>query len=398
MKLPEIKYDLTIKHGNVYGADDEAAVLEVLRKQAPTSGEYCTRFESDFAAFCGSKYAKTVANGTAALFLALKALGVGPGDRVLTTPVSWIATASVGVTLGAKVDFVDIETETYNLDPAKLEAGITPDTKAILPVHLYGQCADMNTILSIANAHKIPVIEDACHAPGALYKGKKAGNLGKIGCFSFHEQKNMATLGEGGMITTSDPELYENISLYRSHCTKVYGRSTKYCEIDESVFPMGKKFWFQDFDDCGYNFRMTDIQAAVGIVQLRKLEAMNRQRIRSAEYLIDRLKGTSGLILPVQKKDQTHVFHLFPVRILEKDFGMNRTDFIYRMYHEKGIKVGTHYGVLHLTTAFRNRGFRVGDYPVAEQIMDELVTLPVKPEQTEETLDYMVDAIKSLRK
>jgi len=269
MRKPVIKHDLIIKHGNLYGSEDEKAVLEILRKNAPTSGEYCARFEKEYAEYCGSEYAKTVSNGTAAIFLALKALDVGPGDRVLTTPVTWIATASAAVTLGAEVDFVDIDPDTYNMDPSRLEEKITKNTKAIIPVHLYGQCVDMDEIVKIADAYEVPVVEDACHAPGALYKGRKAGSLGTIGCFSFHEQKNMATLGEGGIITTSNPELFERISLYRSHCTRVYGKSSKYCELDQDKFPMGKKFWFQDFDDCGYNFRMTDIQAAVGSVQLK---------------------------------------------------------------------------------------------------------------------------------
>ncbi|MCK5249052.1 MAG: DegT/DnrJ/EryC1/StrS family aminotransferase, partial [Spirochaetaceae bacterium] len=172
--------------------------------------------------------------------------------------------------------------------------------------------------------------------------------------------------------------------------------STKYCELDESKFPKGKRFWFQDFDDCGYNFRMTDIQAAVGSTQLKKLDEMNCQRIISAEYLLNRLKGIPGLILPVVKKDRNHIFHLFPVRIMEKELGIDKIDFIFRMYNEKGIKVGAHYGVLHLTTAFRNRGFKVGDFPVAEQLMQEVITLPVKPGQSEEVLDYMVNSIKSL--
>jgi len=396
MSNPEIKYDLIIKHGNLYGPDDENAVLEILRKNAPTSGEYCAKFENEYAEYCGSRYAKTVSNGTAALFLALKALDVGPGDRVLTTPVTWIATASAAVTLGAEIDFVDIDPVTCNMDPSKLEEKITDTTKAVIPVHLYGQCVDMDEILEITDAHGIRVIEDACHAPGALYKGRKAGSLGDIGCFSFHEQKNMSTLGEGGIVTTSDPELFERISLYRSHCTRVYGKSTKYCELDQKRFPMGKKFWFQDFDDCGYNFRMTDIQAAVGSVQLKKLDVMNDQRIRSAEYLIEKLKDVPGLEMPSVKGDRKHVFHLFPVRINQRVFGMNKTDFIYRMYYEKGVKVGAHYGVLHLTTAFRNRGFKEGDFPVAEKLMGEVVTLPVKPGQTEEALEYLVDSIKSL--
>ena len=222
------------------------------------------------------------------------ALDVKRGDRVLTTPLTWIATAAAGVTLGAEVDFVDIDPLTYNLDPGQLEAKITPNTKAILPVHLYGQCCDMDAILAIARRHGVAVVEDACHALGAEYKARKAGSLGITGCFSFHEQKNISTLGEGGMVVTDDPAVFERVALYRSHCTRVYGRSTKYCSLDEARFPMGKRFWWQDFDDCGYNFRMTDVQGAVGVIQLRKLDALNQRRIDNAAYLSDRLAGRAG--------------------------------------------------------------------------------------------------------
>src|SRR6266705_2745164 len=213
MTTPQIKFDLQIKYGSEYGPEEERAVLEVLRQGAPTSGEACIQFEKDFAAYCGTTHARAVSNGTAALFLSLLALGVKRGDRIITTPITWIATAAAGVTLGAEVDFVDIDPLTYNLDPAQLEARITPRTRAVLPVHLYGQCCEMDAILSIASRHGIAVVEDACHAVGAEYKGRKAGAFGVTGCFSFHEQKNISTLGEGGMVVTNDPAIFERVAL-----------------------------------------------------------------------------------------------------------------------------------------------------------------------------------------
>ncbi|HEB10064.1 MAG TPA: DegT/DnrJ/EryC1/StrS family aminotransferase [Spirochaetales bacterium] len=313
MSSPAIKYDLQIKHGNEYGHEEEAAILEVLRQGAPTSGVACQRFEQEFAAYCGTKYARVVSNGTAPLFLSLLAAGVARGDRVLTTPITWIATAAAAVTLGAEVDFVDIDPLTFNLDPEKLKDKITPNTKAVIPVHLYGQCCDMDPILAMAEESGFTVIEDACHAVGGEYKGRKAGSMGTAGCFSFHEQKNISTLGEGGMVVTNDPAIYERFSLYRSHCTRVYGESTKYCRLDESKQPMGKRFWFQDFDDVGYNFRMTDIQAAVGSIQLTRLDTFNQRRMENAAYLTEGLKGVPGLALPEVMSGNKHVFHLYPV-------------------------------------------------------------------------------------
>jgi dTDP-4-amino-4,6-dideoxygalactose transaminase len=396
MSKPEIKYDLQIRFGTVYGKEEERAVLDVLRAGAPTSAEKCVEFEKDFAAYTGSKYARVVSNGTAALFLPMVALGVGPGDTVLTTPLTWIATAAVAATLGAKVDFVDIDPETFNIDPGKLEAKLKKArVKALLPVHLYGQCCEMDEILALSKQYGFAVVEDACHAPGAEYKGKKAGTFGVAGAFSFHEQKNISTLG-GGMIVTDDPAVYEKICLYRSHCARVYGKSTKYCSIDEERFPMGKRFWFQDFDDCGYNYRLTDIQAAVGIEQLKKLDEFNRIRAENAAYLTEALIGIPGITTPAVRPYNKHVFHLYPILIDPAVYGMGKEDFVYRMLHEKGIKVGTHYGPLHLTQAFQKRGFKEGDFPVTEGVTDRLVTLPINPRQTREALDYMVKSIGEL--
>jgi dTDP-4-amino-4,6-dideoxygalactose transaminase len=311
--------------------------------------------------------------------------------------MTWIATAAAAATLGADVDFVDIDPVTYNLDPEQLKDKITANTKAVLPVHLYGQCCDMDPILEMAESMGFAVIEDACHAVGGEYKGRKAGSMGSTGCFSFHEQKNIATLGEGGMVVTNDPDLYERFSLYRSHCARVYGNSTKYGRLDESKVPMGKRFWFQDFDDVGYNFRMTDIQAAVGRIQLTRLDGFNQRRIDNAAYLTERLKEVPGLTLPTVKSENKHVFHLYPVLIDPEVYGMGKDDFIYAMLYERGIKVGTHYTPIHLSQAFARRGFKKGQYPVAESTAERLVTLPINPRQTREALDYLIESIKFLQ-
>lgn len=219
MSAPPIRHDLEIKFGSLYGPEEEQVILEVLRRGAPTSGEACIQFETDFAAYCGTQYARAVSNGTAALFLSMIALDLKPGDRVLTTPLTWIATAAAPATLGAEIDFVDVDPKTYNLDPEQLERklkNLAGQVKAVIPVHLYGQCCDMDAILSLARRYSFAVVEDACHAVGGEYKGGKAGGMGITGCFSFHEQKNMSTLGEGGMVVTNDPAIFERVALYRS--------------------------------------------------------------------------------------------------------------------------------------------------------------------------------------
>ncbi|MBS1669097.1 MAG: DegT/DnrJ/EryC1/StrS family aminotransferase [Bacteroidetes bacterium] len=395
--MSKIKFDLEIKFGTQYGKKEEDAILRVIRNNAPTSGEECIKFEKNYAAYSNVKHARVVSNGSSALFLAMIGIGIKPGDRVLTTPVTWIATAAAPVTLGAEVDFVDIDLETYNIDVNQIESHISPNTKAVIPVHLYGQPCEMDEIMQISQKHGLSVVEDAAHAIGAEYKGRKVGGFGAVGCFSFHEQKNISTLGEGGMVLTNDDAIHERVSLYRSHCTRVHGVSTKYCKLDETQFPIGKKFWWQDFDDCGYNFRMTDIQAAVGSEQLLKVDMLNQKRIDNAAYLTHGLKEVPGLKLPTVRPYNKHVFHLYPVMIDPKEFGMNKEDFIYNLLHQYGIKVGFHYIPLHYSTAFKNRGFKKGQFPNAEKLGEQLVTLPINPRQTEEALEYLITSIKALR-
>ena len=223
------------------------------------------QFEDEFSRYCGTTYGLAVTSATTGLTLAGIAAGIQPGDEVITTPISWIATSAAFSVLGAEMVFCDVDPRTLCLDPDRLEGRITRKTKAIVPVHLYGQCCrDGPDHGDRPERHNLVVIEDCAHNPGGEYNGVKSGALGHMGVFSFHQQKNISTLGEGGFVTTSSREFFERILSYRSLCARVYGESDKYLSIDESQYPMGKDYWKLQFDDIGYNFRMTDAQAAVG--------------------------------------------------------------------------------------------------------------------------------------
>src|SRR5580704_12996861 len=308
MTLPQAVHELEYGHGSCYGQEEQDALMEVLRANAPSCGPWVKRFEEDFAKYCGTTYGLAVTSGTTGLHLAMVAAGVEPGDEVITTPISWIATANAAAVLGAKVVFADVDPRTLNLDPASVKQKITPHTKAILPVHLYGQCSDMDALNELARSHKISVVEDAAHAAGAGYKGRKAGSLGDLAVFSFHQQKNMVTLGEGGMGTTSDKSLYERMLSYRSLCCRTYDPKGKYLPLDESVHPMGKRYWYTDFDGIGFNYRMTDAQAAVGLVQLKKLDRLNGRRREIVDIYRARLSRIGSLTLPHVSPDCKHVY------------------------------------------------------------------------------------------
>src|SRR5229473_68913 len=331
MTLPKAIHELEFGHGSCYGKEEQEAVLEVMRAGAPSCGPKVKRFEEEFAKYCGTQYGLAVTSGTTGLHLAMIAAGVGPGDEVITTPVSWIATANAAAVLGAKVVFADVDERTLNLDPASVEKRITPRTKAILPVHLYGQCSDMDALNELARPRKICVVEDAAHAAGAEYKGRKAGALGDLAVFSFHQQKNMVTLGEGGLVTTGEKSLYERMLSYRSLCCRTYDPKGKYLPLDESVQPMGKRYWYVDFDEVGFNYRMTDAQAAVGSVQLRKLDSLNARRIAIAKQYSEGLRGIEGLTPPFASPENKHVFHAYAV-LLEDTFSRTKEDFMWDLY------------------------------------------------------------------
>ena len=395
MKQPEIKHELAIAYGTDYGLEEAGAVIEVLQSLAPSCGKKVREFENAFAAYCGTRYALAVTSATTGLMLAGIAAGVGPGDEVITTPISWVATSHAFSSLGADIVFCDVDALTMNLDPDKLEERITPRTKAIIPVHLYGQCCEIDRIREIADQHGIMVITDCAHNPGGEYLGKKSGSLGHMGVFSFHQQKNMSTLGEGGMITTDDSILYERAYAYRSCCGRTYSHSTKYMSIDEEEHPMNKAYWTMLFDDVGYNFRMVDAQAAVGIEQLKKLDRHNDRRIELAGLLTEKLSGVKGLTLPYIDPKGKHVFHVYVV-LVEEDFPLNKRDFMWRLYTEKGVKAWSHYMLIHLTDPYKTKGHGPGECPVAESLVDKYVSLPIHPRLTDKAVDYMADSIRVL--
>ena len=394
MQLPKAIHELEFNHGAIYGEEEVAALLEVLHASAPSCGPKVKAFEDAFAAYCGTKHGLAVTNATTGLELAMIACQVGAGDEVITTPISWISTANAIAARGAKVVFADVDPRTLNLDPADVARKITPRTKAILPVHLYGQCCDMDALTALARPRGIRIVEDCAHAAGATYRDRKAGALGDIGVFSFHQQKNMTTLGEGGLVTTSDPRLYERMLSYRSLCCLTYDPKGKYLPIDEKLHPMGKRYWLLDFADVGYNFRMTDAQAAVGLVQLKKIDQFNQRRREIADIYRQRLSKIAGLGLLNAPQDSQHTYHVFCV-LVEPGFRLGKEEFMWELYTRYQIKVWSHYMPIHLTTAYRDRGHREGECPRAEALFHQYVSLPIHPRLTPAAIDYLLSSIEA---
>ena len=397
MIKPAVKYELEIAFGNIYGVEETAAVSETLKAMAPSCGKKVKQFEDEFARYCGVQYALAVTNATSGLMLAGIAADIQPGDEVITTPITWVSTAMAYSALGARVVFCDVDPRTLNLNPEKLEEKITPRTKAIIPVHLYGQCCEMDAIMRVAEKHNLVVIEDCAHNPGGEYQGKKSGALGHIGVFSFHQQKNISTLGEGGMVTTDGKEFYERVLSYRSLCCRSYDPKGKYLPIDEEKYPMNDEYWRLFFDDVGYNFRMTDIQGAVGVEQLKKLDGFNNRRIAIANRLTEKLQGIRGLTLPYVDPRGKHVFHLYVVQ-LEPDFPLDKRGFMWTLYSEMGIKSWSNYMPVHLIDPYRGEGHQEGECPVAEAAFKKYVSLPIHPRLTDDAVDYLARSILEISK
>ncbi len=357
MKVPFL--DLGIQYREL--KDEIATAIQpVFDMTAFAGGPFVAGFEEDFARFCGSSHAIGVSNGTDALWTALIGLGVGEGDEVITVPNTFIATAEAITFCGAKPVFVDIDESTYTMDPALIEDAITPRTRAIIPVHLYGHPADMDPIMEIARRHNLFVIEDACQAHGALYKGRQAGSIGDAGCFSFYPGKNLGAYGEAGAVITNNDDLARNIRMFRDH-----GQSRKYYH-----------------DIIGWNSRMDGVQGAVLTVKLRHLPAWNDARRRAAALYGDMLRNTEDIQLPVEKKYARHVYHIYAIRVPERD------DFISELA-EQGVHCGIHYPVpIHLQKAYRSLGYREGSFPRAERAASEQVSLPIFPEITDEQIEH----------
>jgi dTDP-4-amino-4,6-dideoxygalactose transaminase len=344
-----------------------ASIGEIIDSSAFASGPAVAKFEEEFASFCKTRHAVGVGNGTDAIWLALLALGVGPGDEVITVAATFMATAEAITYCGATPVFVDIDEKTYTMDPSRIERAITPRTKAIVPVHLYGQMADMDPIMEIARRHKLPVIEDACQAHGAEYKGRTAGSIGQAGCFSFYPGKNLGALGEAGAVVTNDPALAAEIKVLRDH-----GQKTKY-----------------HHSRIGWNGRMDGIQGAALRIKLRGLAAGNAARRSHARLYDEALAGCEGVITPSVAPWSVPVFHLYVVRT-------PRRDEILQTLTQQGIGCGIHYPTpVHLQEAYRGLGLGPGSFPVTERCASEILSLPMFPELTPEQIHTVVREFKS---
>jgi dTDP-4-amino-4,6-dideoxygalactose transaminase len=364
MKVPFL--DLTAHHRPIREQID-AAIRDVIDANAYAGGPFVAAFEREFANYCGSSFSIGVGNGTDAIWLALLALGVGPGDEVITVPSTFMATAEAISYCGAKPIFVDIDERTYTMDPSLLEAAITPRTKAIVPVHLFGQCADMDGIMEVAKKHGLPVVEDACQAHGALYKKRKAGSIGVAGCFSFYPGKNLGALGEDGGVTTDDKELAGKIQVLRDH-----GQHRKYYH-----------------SKVGWNARMDGIQGAVLSVKLKHLEVSNVRR-HAHGLLYDQLLGQiEEIMTPYEAPYNRHVYHIYAVRVQDRNQ-------ILQALADKGISCAIHYPIpVHLQEAYQFLGHREGSFPVAERCAEEFLSLPMFPELTNEQIHCVAEELKS---
>lgn len=348
-----------------------AAMQGVVDKTAFILGPDVADFEQKFAAFCETKYALGVASGTAAIEMILRALEIGPGDEVITAANTFIATVLPISYVGAKPVLVDADPLTYNIDPAAIEAAITPRTRAIIPVHLYGQPADMDAILDIARRHDLLVIEDACQAHGARYKGKRAGSLGDAAAFGFYPAKNLGAWGDGGIVVTNNEKTADAIRKLRD-----YGQSRKYYH-----------------DQVGYNSRLDTLQAAVLNTKLPYLDGWNAARRQHAEQYEELLSGVGaniGLVLPQTASYAESVWHLYVIQVDDRDSMREKLG-------ERGVSTGIHYPIpIHLQVAYQLLGYQRGDFPVTEKAAERILSLPMYAELTPDMIEYVTNTIKSL--
>ncbi|MGO7864080.1 DegT/DnrJ/EryC1/StrS family aminotransferase [Rhizobium ruizarguesonis] len=345
----------------------DAAVLGVLASGQYILGEEVARLEQEFADYCNVKHAIAVNTGTSALHLSLLAAGVGPGDEVITVPFTFVATVSAICYAGARPVFVDVEPVTLTMDPSQLEAKITPRTKAIVPVHLYGQMADMDAIKAVADHHGIAVIEDACQAHGAQYKGARAGSIGTSGCFSFYPGKNLGACGEGGMVVTNSDDQAKTMRMLRD-----WGQEQRYHHLLK-----------------GFNYRMDAIQGAILRIKLRHLEAWTEARRAHGRRYSLLLGGSANLRTPVEITDRRHVYHVYAIRSRDRDQ-------LQRVLSEEGIQSGLHYPIpVHLQKAHADLGYKAGDFPISEAAAREVLSLPIYPEMPAWHVDQVAAALEN---
>lgn len=344
----------------------DAAIARVLDSCQFVLGSEVAAFEQDFAAYCGAKECIALNSGTSALHLALLAAGVGPGDEVITAPFTFVASVAAVTYAGARPVLVDIDPRSFTIDPAAIEAAITPRTKAILPVHLYGQAADMDPILDIARRHGLIVIEDAAQAHGAKYKGRPVGSLADLACFSFYPGKNLGAYGEGGAVTTNNPEYASTIRMLRD-----WGQDRKYHHVLR-----------------GFNYRMEGFQGAILRVKLRHLDRWTEAR-RAIVNRYNKLLTDAGVETPTEMPWGRHVYHVYTLRTDDRD-GLQAA------LHAEGIQTGIHYPVpVHLQPAYADLGYGRGAFPHSEKAATEVLSLPLYPEMPPSSVSLVAEAVKT---
>jgi dTDP-4-amino-4,6-dideoxygalactose transaminase len=362
MAIPFV--DLKVQYATIHD-EVHAALHNVLEHCTFASGPAVAAFEAVFARYCGVRHCVGVNSGTSALHLALLACGVGPGDEVITVPMTFVATSWAISYVGARPVFVDIEPITYTMNVAQVECAITPRTRAVLPVHLYGQMTDLGPLRELCDQYGLALIEDAAQAHGAEYHGTRAGGMSQVGCFSFYPGKNLGAYGEGGAITTNDDAIATRVRMLRDH-----GQSAKYRH-----------------EEVGFNYRMDGLQGAVLGVKLRHLDAWNAARHQAAARYRVLLDDTS-LVLPCEAKDRRSVWHLYVVQHPHRDF-------LQQALTAAGIGSGLHYPIpVHLQPAYAHLGHGPGDFPVAERVAGECLSLPMYAEITAEQQDYIAHTLK----
>ena len=368
-----------IPYGHQYIDDEDInAVVEVLKSDYLTTGPKITEFERTVADYVGAKYAVAVSNGTAALHIACLAAGIKEGDEVITTPITFAASANCVLYCGGTPVFADIDSETYNIDPKDIERKITDKTKAIIPVHLSGQPCDMDAIHEIARKHNLLVIEDGAHALGASYHGKMIGSLSDMTIFSFHPVKPITT-GEGGMVVTNDENLYKRLQLFRSHgITR-----------DEEMMTENQGGWYYQQLELGYNYRITDIQAALGCSQMKKIDTFIEKRREIAKRYDEAFSNLDGIIVPKQLDNTLSGWHLYIIQVTGK-----KRKVVYDKLREAGIGVNVHYIPVYKHPYYQNHGYLDVCMPNAELVYDRMISLPIYPGLTKEEQDFVIKVVK----
>lgn len=384
MTNPNYKVPFPMR-GNYYTDEDIDQLIKLLKdNENPVKFQVIREFESLFADYIGVRNAISLTNATAALHLALKAVGVKPGDEVITTPLTWISTSNVILMEGAKPIFADVEDDTLNIDPDIISEKITSKTKVIMPVHYAGHPVDMDPIFELANDHDLMVVEDAAHALGSKYKGELIGTLSSdVTAFSFHSQKIISTLGEGGMATTNDDEIKEEIDILRNHGVKYLHKNK-----EEAI---KKKPWFRDCIEVGYNYRLSEGQAAVGIAQMNKLESFRNKRIELAGLYSDLLK-VDGIREPVIKNYADSSWQFYVIRV-EEEFGISRDDLLLKLA-EKGIGSSVHYTPIYHFAPYKK--YYMDDCPVTEENYNKILSLPLAPILTKDDIELVVKELNQL--